>query len=145
MASQASQAMQKYLAEQLCTAVRHGDMEALRMCLAAGAAADGRDQHGWTALHYGVCYSSTPGHLEACEALLEAGCDLEVQLPDLSTPLMLAAEEGHLEVARLLLERGARTEQKDEDGFTALDRCEAAAREEFAELLQRRHRESPEA
>lgn len=133
--------MVKYLAEQLCAAVRHGDAESIRTCLVAGAVPNSRDQHGWAPLHYGA----SCGHLEACEALLEAESDLEVQLPDLSTPLMLAAEEGHLDVARLLLDRGAWAEQKDEDGFTALDRCEASAREEFARLLHWRSRESPEA
>jgi len=130
--------MQKYLAEQLCAAVRNGDVDGIRMCLAAGSVPNGRDEHGWAPLHYGA----SCGHFAACEALLEAGSDLEVQLPDLSTPLMLSAEEGYLDVARLLLERGTWAEQKDEDGFTALDRCEAATREEFAELLLRRSRES---
>lgn len=108
------------------------------MCLNAGATPNERDQHGWAPLHYGA----SCGHLEACEALLDAGSDLEVHLPDLSTPLMLAAEEGHMEVARLLLDRGSWPEQKDEDGFTALERCEASFRNEFAGELMRRNRES---
>lgn len=132
--------MQKYLVEQLCSAVRNGDVDGIRMCLLAGARPSGRDQHGWAPLHYGA----SCGNLEACQALLEVGCDLEVQLPDLSTPLMLAAEEGHVDVARLLLDRGAWAEQKDEDGFTALERCDTAARGEFAGALwlQRSSREN---
>lgn len=130
--------MQKYLAEQLCVAVRHGDLDGIRMCIMAGALPSGQDQHGWAPLHY----SASSGNLEACKALLEARGDLEAQLPDLSTPLMLAAEEGHMAVAGCLLDRGAWAEQKDEDGFTALERCEAAARGEFAKVLLRHSRDS---
>lgn len=138
VSSQKAQAMHKYLVEQLCVAVRHGDVQGVRTCLNAGASADERDQHGWAPLHYGA----SCGHVEACQALLESSSDLEVQLPDLSTPLMLAAEEGHLDVARLLLNHGAWSEQKDEDGFTALERCDAATKAEFAGDLMRRNRES---
>lgn len=68
--------------------------------------------------------------------LLETGGDVDVQLPDLSTPLMLAAEEGHMAIAQLLLQRGARPWSKDEAGFTALDRCAEGVSDEFKRLVQ---------
>mmetsp|Transcript_28212 Transcript_28212/g.49272 ORF Transcript_28212/g.49272 Transcript_28212/m.49272 type:complete len:341 (+) Transcript_28212:137-1159(+) len=120
------------LPERLAEAARCHDAAAIQACLQAGARASGRDQHGWAPLHY----SAADGHLEICRMLLETGCDVDVQLPDLSTPLMLAAEEGHMAIAELLLQRGARPWCKDETGFTALDRCAEGAVQEFKRLVQ---------
>ncbi|CAE7390669.1 Mtpn [Symbiodinium natans] len=63
----------------------------------------------------------------------ELGPPLTV-LPDLSTPLMLAVDEAHIPVAQLLLEHGALTKCKDEDGFTALARCDPGVKDEFRVL-----------
>jgi len=88
--------------------------------------------HDWTPLHY----SASDGHLEVCRLLLDFRGDVEAQVPDGSTPLMFAVEEAHVAVARLLLERGARTSTKDEAGFTALNRCATAVREEVLHELE---------
>lgn len=120
------------LAQRLVEAARAGNAEAARAYLREGTPPDVRDEHGWAPLHWSACN----GHVSMCELLLEFKADLEASLPDHSTPLMLAAEEAHLAVARLLLQRGALTACKDEDGFTALDRCDIEMRNEFASCLQ---------
>eukprot|EP00913_Durusdinium_trenchii_P034795 g32549.t1 len=82
--------------------------------------------------------------------LLENQGDCNSVLPDLSTPLMLAVDEdrtdprrssgpnggvAHLSVAKLLLQHGALSKCKDEDGFTALARCDPSVKEEFRILV----------
>eukprot|EP00439_Symbiodinium_sp_Y106_P076881 s334_g15.t4 len=72
--------------------------------------------------------SAFAGSQEVTQLLLEHQADPNVVLPDLSTPLMLAVDEAHLPVAQLLLQHGALTKCKDEDGFTALARCDPGLR-----------------
>ncbi|CAJ1341234.1 unnamed protein product [Effrenium voratum] len=113
--------------KQLHQACRVCDVGAVQRSLEEGAPANGRDESGWAALHY----SAFAGSAEATLLLLESSGDCNAVLPDLSTPLMLAVDEGHLAVAKLLLQYGALTKCKDEDGFTALARCEPSVKEEF--------------
>merc|ERR1719263_350558 len=98
----------------------------------AGASVCEKDAYGWSSLHYAAC----GGHFEVSRLLLEARGDANVELPDFSTPLMLAVEEGDIPVAELLLQHGARTRAKDEAGFTVMDRCAPAALHEFTALVQ---------
>eukprot|EP00929_Paragymnodinium_shiwhaense_P055804 TRINITY_DN27932_c0_g2_i2.p1 TRINITY_DN27932_c0_g2~~TRINITY_DN27932_c0_g2_i2.p1 ORF type:complete len:439 (-),score=46.07 TRINITY_DN27932_c0_g2_i2:200-1516(-) len=98
----------------------------------SGGPALHRDVHSWTALHYGAA----EGHVEICSVLLDGRADIDSQLLDRSTPLMLAAEEGHEGVAKLLIERGAKAWLKDEVGFTALDRCASRIQPAFAEYVK---------
>jgi hypothetical protein len=119
----------------MADAARQGDVEAMQQCLAelpAGAAICEKDAYGWSSLHY----AASGGHLEVCKALLDARGDANVELPDFSTPLMLAVEEGGLPVAKLLIQNGARLSSKDEAGFTVMDRCAPSALEEFKNLVQ---------
>mmetsp|Transcript_40596 Transcript_40596/g.121354 ORF Transcript_40596/g.121354 Transcript_40596/m.121354 type:complete len:154 (-) Transcript_40596:60-521(-) len=119
------------LSRHLIEATRAGNLEAVRSCLLEGAPANTCDEHGWAPLHY----SASAGQVDVCRLLLDYKGDANAALPDLSTPLMLAADEAHLNVARLLLEEGALTKCKDEDGFTALSRCDPEYQEEFRGLL----------
>mmetsp|Transcript_11465 Transcript_11465/g.27507 ORF Transcript_11465/g.27507 Transcript_11465/m.27507 type:complete len:161 (+) Transcript_11465:61-543(+) len=112
---------------QLQEASRRGDVAAARRSLEQGAPPNGRDETGWGPLHY----SAFAGSKEVTQLLLEHSADCNAVLPDLSTPLMLAVDEAHLSVAKLLLQWGALTKCKDEDGFTALARCDPGVKEEF--------------
>ncbi|CAE8692188.1 unnamed protein product [Polarella glacialis] len=119
------------LSKQFSDAARTGGANEMHACLMAGADVNEKDEHGWTALHYAVSGS----HLQVCKVLIEFGADLEVQLPDLSTPLMLAADEGNMPLARLLLRSGALPGWRDDDGFSAQDRCDPAIRDVFARCI----------
>lgn len=76
-----------------------------------------RDNSGWTPLHY----AAFEGHMEVCEALLEAGAKVDEPDNDGKGPLMLAAQEGHGGLVENLLEvHGAPPDQRAHDGKTAL-------------------------
>lgn len=123
------------LPERLADGARRGDVELIRECileLPEGAPVCVKDKYGWTSLHYAV----SGGHFEVCQLLLEARGDANVELPDFSTPIMLAVEEGYIPAAELLLQHGARTRSKDEAGFTVMDRCAPGALQEFTSCVQ---------
>lgn len=76
-----------------------------------------RDNSGWTPLHY----AAFEGHVDVCEALLEAGAKIDETDNDGKGALMLAAQEGHATlVERLLEQHSAPIDQHAHDGKTAL-------------------------
>jgi len=124
-----------FLPERMAEAARRGDAEETQQCIAElpeGAPVCVKDIHGWTPLHY----AASGGHAGVCQLLLEARGDANAELPDFSTPIMLAVEEGDMCVAKLLLQNGARTRSKDEAGFTVMDRCAPWALTEFTSCVQ---------
>lgn len=123
------------LPERLADAAQRGDVELTAHCLSElpdGAPVCVKDKFGWMSLHY----AASGGHFEVCKLLLEARGDANVELPDFSTPIMLAVEEGNIPVAKLLLQHGARTRSKDEAGFTVMDRCAPGVLQEFTTCVQ---------
>jgi len=123
------------LPERLAEAARHGDVDMITNCISElpdGAPVCVKDKYGWTSLHY----AAQGGYVEVCQLLLEARGDANAELPDFSTPIMLAVEEGNIPVAELLLQHGARTRSKDEAGFTVMDRCAPAALLEFTSCVK---------
>jgi len=125
------QATKNRLAKRLLDAARLGDIVEVRAALAEHAPVNVNDEHGWSPLHF----SAHGGQVEITRLLLDHQGDANATMHDLSTPLMLAVEEGHIGVARLLLEEGALTKCKDEDGFTAMRRCDMNVKEEFRRLI----------
>ncbi|CAK9043104.1 unnamed protein product [Durusdinium trenchii] len=117
--------------KRLHEACHKNDLAGIQRSLEEGAPVNGWDESGWTALHY----SAFAGSTETTRMLLENQGDCNSVLPDLSTPLMLAVDEAHLSVAKLLLQHGALSKCKDEDGFTALARCDPSVKEEFRILV----------
>ena len=75
----------------------------------AGAAVDGRDGDGVTALWT----AAKEGRTDVAEALLKAGADPNLGDDKETTPLMKAAQGDHPEMVRLLLERCARRDLAD--------------------------------
>jgi len=86
----------------------------LQDLLARGAKANIKDPRednkGATALHY----AAKSGNQKACEVLLDAGADINVQYMkdnEKLSPLLLAVRKGHVAVAEFLIDRKADVEQ----------------------------------
>ncbi|MEQ1757277.1 MAG: ankyrin repeat domain-containing protein [Vicinamibacterales bacterium] len=71
---------------------------------------------GWTPL----LFAARDGALDAATVLVESGADLDLQDPDLVSPVVMAIVNGHFDVARLLVEKGADVNLSDRWGRTAL-------------------------
>ena len=127
-------------------AAAHGNLEAVRRHLAAGAEIDatfvapGIPASGATPLHLAVL--SDQG--EIAEFLIEKRANLNAKAKDEhgGTPLHWAAALGRIEMARRLIEAGADVNAKDNNGFTPLDatdydrKSRRRAKLEIAELLR---------
>jgi len=93
-----------------------------------------QDAQGFTPLHL----ASGKGHIEIVEFLLNHGADIESEIFDGETPLMLAAQHARhrrYETIKTLLEHGAKVNHKDEDGGTALHYAAMYSGKEVINLL----------
>ena len=91
-------------AAELCEAAASGDMLKLNSLLNTGNPVSSRDDQQRTALHY----AASNGHLNAVEALIDAGADhLMVDLAGLNAAES-AMNQGHTEIAGFLSSLGAR-------------------------------------
>src|SRR5262249_25795870 len=109
-----------------------GDGAGLARLLEAGAAINGRDGKGQTAL----MLAARRGHQDAVDLLLQRGADPDVAAKYGLTALMLAIVNGHAAVARSLVDAGADLSPRGSGapgfaGKTARDLAEARG---FAEL-----------
>jgi hypothetical protein len=100
----------------LLSAVRKGDVAAVKALLDQGVAVDTRFRYDRTALSF----AADRGNVELVKLLLERGADVNTRDSYYkATPLALAAGKGHVEVARLLFGKGATAESNV--FFLALD------------------------
>ena len=115
----------------LLKAAAAGDLDGIRARLDDGAAVDGRDKAGKTALHHAL----DGGHVDAARALVEAGA--RVDAPDKlgNTPLHLAAELGSRSAAAWLIEQGADVDARGNDGWTPLHLAASWGAKEVVRLL----------
>ncbi|KAJ7971924.1 Ankyrin repeat containing protein [Quillaja saponaria] len=104
------------LGDSLCLAARKGEVRYIKRLLENGAAINGRDQHGWTALHR----ASFKGRIEVVRVLLEKGIDVDAKEEHGYTALHCAVESGHADVTDLLVKKGADIEAKTNKGVSAL-------------------------
>ena len=94
----------KYLGAKLQLAATEGDLEGLRILIAAGAPLEEAVPHfGLTPLHL----AAQTGHAEVLEALVGAGASLSARDVDGDTPLHLAAVYGKEEAISVLCAAGA--------------------------------------
>ena len=77
-----------------------------------------RTPAGRTALHVAAAYYACE---TLCEALLNAGADINARTNDGATPLMLAANSAKLRLVKWLIQKGADPLLKDKKGKTAYD------------------------
>ena len=102
----------------LCTAAKNGNIEALRKYLGTGADVNSRDrEYGVTPL----AWAAIVGHRDIVELLIRSGADVNAKNRDAGTALHGAAFFGQVEVAELLIDNGADTFAKHENGDTPLD------------------------
>ncbi|KAL7197966.1 hypothetical protein ACSBR2_020483 [Camellia fascicularis] len=109
------------LGDSLCVAARKGETRTIHRLLENGAAINGRDQHGWTALHR----ASFKGKIEAVRALIEKGIDVDGIDEDGYTALHCAVESGHADVIELLVKKGADVEARTNKGVSAMQIAES--------------------
>ncbi|XP_068340740.1 protein VAPYRIN-like [Pyrus communis] len=109
------------LGDSLCIAARKGDVRTVVKLLETGAAINGRDLHGWTALHR-ACFK---GKIEVIRTLLEKGVDMDAKDEDGYTALHCAAESGHANVIEMLIKKGADAEAQTNKGVTAVQIAES--------------------
>jgi ankyrin repeat protein len=102
----------------LLSAVRKGDVAAVKALLDQGVPVDTRFRYDRTALSF----AADRGNVELVKLLLERGADVESQDTFYkASPVSLAADKGHVEVVRLLLARGATAD--DDVFFAAVDKA----------------------
>jgi ankyrin repeat protein len=119
------------------TAVRHGNVDALRALIAAGAEVDARDGHGQTAL----MNAAREGHIEIVRLLVAHGADLNHTAKYHLSALMLAVLNGRDAIVGVLADAGAdltirATGAPGFAGLTALDLAERADRVLMVALLK---------
>ena len=104
--------------DKLCTAVRSGDLQAVKKQLANGADINAGDsEFGVTALSWAAFLGDT----KIVKFLIESGAELDVKNQDGGTPLHSAAFLGRTEIAELLIQKGADVNAKNHKDEIALD------------------------
>jgi len=96
--------------EDLCRAVRSGDIERVRLLVSAGVDVNAKDKDGNTALHV----AAGNGHAEIVELLIAKGADVNAQGYFGRTPLHRASAADHKKIAELLIASGAEVNAKDD-------------------------------
>ena len=93
-------AHKKIKTQEFITEIRKSnpDLNKIRLCIAAGADVNARDNDGWTAL----MRAAINGGTEIVKLLLAAGADVNAKGNDGKTALMLAKYNNHPEIVKLL-------------------------------------------
>ena len=100
----------------LFAAVKNGDAELVKDCLAKGADVNDPLNGKKSPLHW----AAEKGFIEICKLLIEAGADLSTPDNCDKTPLHWAAEKGFIEICKLLIDAGADLEATAWDRRTPL-------------------------
>lgn len=109
------------LGDKLCTAAKKGEVRTIQKLLEKGADLNGRDQHGWSALHR----ASFKGRIDVVKVLVESGVEVDAKDEEGYTALHCAAEAGHADVTEFLVKKGADVEARTRKGVSALQITES--------------------
>ncbi|XP_042013067.1 protein VAPYRIN-like [Salvia splendens] len=121
------------LGDSMCAAARKGDARMVARLIESGAAVNGRDQNGWTALHR----AAFKGRLDVARAVVEKGVDVDAKDGEGYTAFHCAVESGHVEVIEMLVKKGADVEAKTSKGVTALQIAQSLNYSGIVRLLAR--------
>jgi ankyrin repeat protein len=105
----------------------YGHTRLVALLLQHGAAVNGADTGGFTALHEAV----RQGHEDVVRMLLKRGADVNRKAAGEFTPLHLAAANDELTIAKALVARRANVHAKDFNGDTP---CQTARRKHAEEV-----------
>jgi len=104
--------------DNLWTAAKNGDSQAIIRHLSAGEDPDAEDPNlGGTALHVSAVF----GQVEAARLLIERGAAIDATNREGATALHLSAFLGQTEMVKLLLEKGAGTDARNQRSETPFD------------------------
>ena len=117
----------------LTLAAYHGELESVKMLLAAGADVHAKDRTGRTAL-MGAAFK---GHVEIARLLLARGARVDDTDGIGATSLMFAALTGRGEMVDLLLANGANAVRRDQRGYDAAGLAEGQGNEPMFHRLIR--------
>lgn len=118
-------------AKRLPNAASDGDVEQLKLHIAAKADLNKPDERGTPP----ICYAADGGHAEAVKLLIDNGAKANVAGANGRTALICGAQSGSVEVVDILLAAGADPKAKDETKSTALHMAAAMGRLEMVESL----------
>jgi hypothetical protein len=117
---------------QLYEAVRHGDMESIRVALESGVIdVNMRDQYNKTPLMVACSH----GRLDIVSFLINHGADVNAIDNFCWTPLHHACHTGEVKVVRLLLDNGANIDAQGANGGTPLMRAIESTHRAMVKLL----------
>jgi ankyrin repeat protein len=89
--------------ERYLAAAAQGDLDGVRVALAAGARIDARDRDEASA----ILHAARGGHLDVVRHLIAEGADLDGQDQTCANPFLLGCITGDLELVRTMVEAGA--------------------------------------
>jgi ankyrin repeat protein len=116
----------------LMWAARHGNIELMRLLLAAGADTERRDFNGDRAM----VWAASAGQAGSIALLIAAGSPVDApDDPYQMSPLMLAARSGHPHAVRILIIARADLDARDHSGGTALYEAVLTQNPESVRLL----------
>ena len=126
-------AHQSKIAVDIWTAVRTGNIGAIKQHIAAGTSVNGKEPEGGsTPLIVAALY----GQGKAADLLIQNGARVNAPNSDGSTALLVAAFFGHTEIVKSLLAAGADVTAQNQRGETALDTVDDAWSEPLEGIYQ---------
>lgn len=96
--------------ETLFTAIKGGNLSAVKYLIQGGVDIDTTDENGFGVMHYAAFCTNNPAQMGAL--LLELGGSVKDENKDDATPLHTAVEAGNIEYAAFLLENEAKVNAK---------------------------------
>ena len=120
-------------ADPIHDAAKGGDLAGVQAELDKGAEVNGKDDGGWTTLHWAAWHDRK----EIVELLIAKGADVNAKTDNQygDTPLHKAAWGGQKEMAELLISKGADVNAKSNGGATPLHYTTWRGHKEIVELL----------